>query len=92
MRARIGDLAIIRFSVEDGESRERVGIITGCISARKNVPREYAFTYWHHTVGGRVEICYGSLPPHRLVRARPKGGYWVGSLCGLRRNNVELVK
>lgn len=91
MRARIGDLAIVRFDTDDGESREKVGLVTMCIPARKGVPREYAFTYWH-TVGGRAEICYGSLPPHRLVRARPKGGYWAGSLCGLRRNNVEPVK
>ena len=95
MRARIGDLAIIRFdpiSKMTGKKwQEKVGIVTSCISGSKNVPREYGFMYWN-TNGGIIEIHYSSLPPGRLIRARPRGGYWVGDLRNIRRDNVEPIE
>lgn len=124
MRARIGDLAIVRFDLsyeEDGASGrkydEKVGIVIGCKyyqcdcptvtvyvkdchgesypelcqpKRRLNKSREYEFIYWDK-IDNKIEIRTGTLPPSRLVRARPKIDDWEGTLSSLTRDKVEPV-
>ena len=90
MRARVGDLAVVRFDPCGDGNRwdEKVGIVTGCRTFGKS--REYEFIYWD-TVGRKIEVCPNTLPPHRLVRARPKNDDWEGTLYSLTIENVEPV-
>lgn len=91
MRARVGDLAIVKFdsvlSVEKYE--EHVGLV---ISSRHPVhgSPEYRFVYWE-TNGNKTELTMGDLPRSRLVRARPISGKWNGELSSLTRDDVEPV-
>ncbi len=94
MRARIGDLAIVRFDPDETDKSkgrkwdERVGLVTGCYDLSK--PREYTFIYWVER-GNRTKICIATLPSSRLVRARPARDDWKGTLHKLTRNNVIPV-
>ena len=94
MRARVGDLAIVRFdpceyNKQRGEKwNEYVGLITGSREGAYLRSREYKFIYWSK-MGGKTEVCEGRLPPGRLVRARPKSGKWDGELKTLSLDDVE---
>lgn len=91
MRARVGDLAIVKFdSMCDARKYEEyVGLV---ISSRHPVHRlpEYRFVYWD-TKGKKTELTMGDLPRSRLVRARPISGKWNGELSNLTRSDVEPV-
>ena len=96
VRARVGDLAIIRFDPDDDDKaygrkwNEEVGMVTGTYDSDNN-PREQKFIYWCR-VGNRIDVFSRSLPPGRLVRARPKHGNWEGTLFSLTRDNVEPIR
>jgi hypothetical protein len=100
MRARVGDLAIVRFDL-DGHTKnkydEQVGIVTRtvtygyverCGGAKRT--REYEFIYWNK-VGSKIEVNTRTLPPHRLVRARPVNDDWEGTLYSLTLDQVMPV-
>jgi len=93
MRARIGDLAVVKFDGVGTKYDERVGLVTGSyallLSTGKNTPRESVFMYWGK-VGGRTSIMRDTLPPSRLVRVRPKKK-WNGELSSLTVNDVVPV-
>lgn len=95
MRARVGDLAIVRFDPSESEKRrgikydEKVGLVIGSYSP-DNGPREYYFIYWHMS-GNKLVIENRDLPANRLVRARPKNDDWEGTLFSLTLENVEAV-
>lgn len=96
MRARIGDLAIVRFDPSKKDKSlgkkwdEQVGIVTEHVPVKENIPREYKFIYWH-TSGNRTEVYTGFMPPSRLIRARPINDDWEGTLYSLSRDNVQPV-
>jgi hypothetical protein len=79
LRARIGDLAIIKF-----DDSTVVGIVTewDCCDL-------YRFIYSQRR-GSRVEVLSGTLPRCRLTRARPKM-LWKGSLSELTPDLVEPI-
>ncbi len=102
MRARIGDLAIIRFDPTDQDTAqgrkwdEKVGLVIKCEKRGCN-PREYGFIFWER-VTNRIEVYETSLPSSRLIRARPKRSKlyphirdWGGNLRELTRDLVEPV-
>lgn len=91
MRARVGDLAIVKFdSVCDTEKyEEHVGIVIASCHPVHRSP-EYRFVYWD-TKGRKTELTMGDLPRNRLVRARPISGKWNGELSSLTRDDVEPV-
>jgi len=104
MRARVGDLAIVRFDPTERAKQqgkkwdERVCIVTGCWSHLiTKEPREYDIIYWYK-IGNKLEIRSDVFPSHRLIRVRPKifdqRGLrieWDGDLRSLTLDNVEPV-
>jgi len=106
MRARVGDLAIIRFdpSEEDKSNGkrwdEKVGVVTECQTIlheptrthnHVHTSRDYSVMYWTK-IGNRIEVNSRWLPLSRLVRARPKRDDWEGTLSSLTLDNVEPVR
>lgn len=95
MRARIGDLAIVRFdgNVVKRDYNERVGLVTGCyvirLSNGEKSIREHTFIYWDK-VGNCTKIMRSDLSSSRLIRARPKKK-WNGELSSLTINDVVQV-
>lgn len=96
MRARTGDLAIARFDPCDEDIQagrkwcEKVGIVirTGVQGPKKT--RYHEFIWWDDGAG-HYDIIPTELPPHRLVRARPKNDAWEGTLSSLTLDTVEPV-
>lgn len=85
LRARVGDLAIVRF-----DDDQYVGIVKSCGCYGENGRgREYTFIYWD-TVSGKTEVMSAGLPGHRLIRARPRM-LWGGSLSELTLDLVEPI-
>lgn len=95
MRARVGDLAIVRFDPVNpikNQFYEKVGIVLRTVThkTKSGTTREHEFIYWE-ILGDKTEILTNTLPPHRLVRARPKRDDWEGTLHSLTRDNVVPV-
>lgn len=94
MRARIGDLAIVKFDGVGTKYDERVGLVTGCyvihLSSGAKSIREHAFIYWGKA-GKRTTLMRSELPSSRLVRARPKKK-WNGELSTLTIDDVVPVQ
>ena len=81
LRARIGDLAIAKF-----DDSTVVCIVTG-----RSSYGEYNFLYWYKE-GNRTDLCQGTLPRCRLVRARPNGDFvWAGELSELTLDLVDPI-
>lgn len=96
MRARVGDLAIARFDLNDDDIKDgrkwnkKVGLVTGTGIMGPNSTRYCEFIYWDHRTR-HCDIISCNLPPHRLVRARPINDDWEGTLSSLTLDSVELV-
>ncbi len=94
LKARIGDLVIVRFDPGEKEIAQNkkwcevVGLVTKCCTRYK--PRTYEFVYWERK-GHTTEVSSSDLPVSRLIRARPKGK-WDGVLSTLSLDNVEPVE
>lgn len=95
MRGRIGDLVIVRFDPGEVDSAsgekwdEMVGLVIGCSDIDYR-PREYDIIYWDPR-NGRMTITPATLPPSRLVRARPVNCNWDGNLYSLTIDKVTPV-
>lgn len=104
MRARIGDLVIVRFDAkwtpnkDDPQSNiagrcgnkwdEQVGIVIEIYDISGR-PREHRFMYWYKD-GRKLVVDTRDLPSNRLIRARPTKA-WDGELKSLTRSDVEPV-
>ena len=81
LRARIGDLAIVRF-----DDAKTVGLVMECDSGPN---RCYRVVQWDKS-GGRTEIHYRWVDACRLTRAMPKM-LWEGKLSELTIDLVDPV-
>ncbi|KKN99023.1 hypothetical protein LCGC14_0142680 [marine sediment metagenome] len=87
MRARIGDLAIVRFDNKNCTGYdEQVCIVMGGAYCKD----EYSILYWEKK-GRTTEMISTTMPRSRLMRARPYPDEWDGTLGNLTIHNVELV-
>ncbi len=95
MRARVGDLAIVRFDPGKKDIAlektwdEKVCIVTGTYQQTVR-PREYKVIHWAIT-NKKIEIWQSSIPSSRLIRARPLLDIWEGTLATLTIDDVEEV-
>ncbi len=96
MRARVGDLAIVRFDPDgfpgfnkNGNYEEGIGLVTGTEEYRTETgyKREYKVLCWINA-GKRIETWTTNMPPSRLIRAIPKMANWEGTLHSLTRDSV----
>ncbi len=104
MKARVGDLAIARFDpdvVDELAGKkwcEHVCLVTGTGVQGPKSTRYCEFIWWEHGTRN-CDIVKGELPPHRLVRVRPRRNfrnspvlnYWDGTLSSLTLDNVIPV-
>ena len=92
MRARIGDLAIVKFDNKDCTGYdEQVCIVTGGYGPFLHDSKEEYHILWWEKKSRTTEMISTTMPRSRLVRARPYPDQWDGALASLRIHNVEEV-
>lgn len=97
MRARVGDLAIVRFDPSGDDIKagrkynENVGLVIGTSVSGPKKFRSCKFIYWTHGTRSS-DIVENELPSNRLIRARPVNDDWEGTLFNLTLDNVVAIE